>query len=146
MLDEGLDMVDMVHRAFHHYDTQVQFNGTNFVPKNGEGVGADAATADPDLGGMSTTYGVDEGASSSSGSMLPPVQDAVGPNPEGCHFIHDPPHDVFPDVDDVGVDNPLGPSKGYPGDLEEGDLEDGNETTNPEGSATEEMLEDAARL
>lgn len=29
-MDAGLDMVDMVHHACHHYDTNVHFDGTNF--------------------------------------------------------------------------------------------------------------------
>jgi hypothetical protein len=136
-LDEGLDMVDMVHRAFHHYDIQVQFNGTNFVLENGEGVGTDAPSAAPDLGGTSIAYSADEGVPSSSSSMPPayPVPDVVGPNPKGHHFIPDPVHNDFPDAEDDGHDNLFqGPSKGYPRDLEEGDLEDGNETANLQGS------------
>jgi hypothetical protein len=29
-LDGGLDMVDMVHHIFHHYDEDISFKGFNF--------------------------------------------------------------------------------------------------------------------
>ena len=35
--DARLDVMDMVHHTFHHYDTRVQFNGHNFVQTNDHG-------------------------------------------------------------------------------------------------------------
>lgn len=34
--DAGLEMVDMVHHSFHHYDTEIQFDGRNFVNQGNE--------------------------------------------------------------------------------------------------------------
>jgi hypothetical protein len=48
-LDEGLDMVDMVHHAFHHYDTNMHFNGTNFVPAVAKAVSPGAHGAGPNV-------------------------------------------------------------------------------------------------
>lgn len=50
-LDGGLDMSDMVQHAFHHYDSEVQFDGRNFVSENNH-----SDTNDPHGGGADADH------------------------------------------------------------------------------------------
>jgi hypothetical protein len=134
--------MDMVHHAFHHYDTRVQFNGHNFVQTNDHGDRVDAADANEGGGaGANRTEACANnhvgGAPSTSGS--PPLS-----SPGDFQSIPDPlanPHNADTSLGDAG-----GPLEDHYEDIEEEALEDEDTSANEEGSLSEEVLEEYARL
>lgn len=65
-LDAGLDMADMLQHAFHHYDTEIQFDGRNFVNQGTPVHEEDHSRAPIEIDPLNNPPGVDENGASSS--------------------------------------------------------------------------------
>jgi hypothetical protein len=124
-LDAGLDMADLVHHAFHHYDENVVFNGRDFMPRN-EGHPAPAHGQGRD------------GAPAASPPHDPPEHPA-SPVPHHVEFEGN----EEPDGRRSAEDTPWQP---FDGDPEEAALENDDLNFPPEDALSHESLHECSRV